>query len=155
VSCNALQWIGKASGSSGDLIGEHVSPLFAIETPDSSRIGQKLQTSRSFGYTSPLITKQRQIAELLGAHFDRHLVGHTGLTAAYTFSLPVVQGGDNDPNAHSPTEEDLSTAEGLAELGLSLEPAKEPVERLSIDHIERPPVDAVEAARENLVIGQA
>jgi uncharacterized protein (TIGR03435 family) len=28
---------------------------------------------------------------------------------------------------------------GLAELGLRLETAKEPVERLSLDHIERPP----------------
>ncbi|HUZ93439.1 MAG TPA: TIGR03435 family protein [Edaphobacter sp.] len=86
-----------------------------------------------------LLTKQQQLAELLGAHFDRHVVDHTGLTAAYTFSLPVAQGDDNDPKADSPTEQDLSTAECLAELGLRLKTAKEPVERLSMDDIERPP----------------
>jgi uncharacterized protein (TIGR03435 family) len=84
-------------------------------------------------------TTMSQLAQLLGAHFDRHVVDRTGLTAAYNFSIPVIQGGDNDPFAHRPTEEDLSTAEGLADLGLHLETAKESVEKLSIDHIERPP----------------
>jgi uncharacterized protein (TIGR03435 family) len=83
-------------------------------------------------------TTMSQLAELLGAHTDRHVIDRTGLTAAYNFSIPVIQGIPYDPFAHLPTGEDLSTAEGLADLGLHLETAKEPVNELSIDHIERP-----------------
>jgi uncharacterized protein (TIGR03435 family) len=83
-------------------------------------------------------TTMSQLAQLLGAHLDKHVVDRTGLTAAYTLSIPVIQGGGYDPYVHRPTEEDPSTAEGLADLGLHLETAKEPVEKLSIDHIERP-----------------
>jgi uncharacterized protein (TIGR03435 family) len=84
-------------------------------------------------------TKMSQLAQLLGAHLDKHVVDRTGLTGAYNFSIPVIQGGGFDPYVHRPTEEDPSTAEGLADLGLRLETAKEPVEKLSIDHVERPP----------------
>jgi uncharacterized protein (TIGR03435 family) len=102
----------------------------------------RTQTGRTVNWVRDVAyfqdTTMSQLSELLGAHFDRHVVDRTGLTAAYTFSMPVVQGGDNDPNAHYPTPDDLSPAEGLNALGLHLETAKEPVERLSIDHIERP-----------------
>jgi uncharacterized protein (TIGR03435 family) len=79
-----------------------------------------------------------QLAQLLGTHLDRHVVDRSGLTAAYTFSMPLAFGGDNDPNAHVPTQDDLSTEEGLSVLGLRLETAKLPMDKLSIDHIERP-----------------
>jgi uncharacterized protein (TIGR03435 family) len=79
-----------------------------------------------------------QLAVLLGTHFDRHVVDRTGLTAPYNFSMPLAFGGDNDPTAHIPTQDDLSSAEGLAALGLRLETAKLPIDKLSIDHIERP-----------------
>jgi uncharacterized protein (TIGR03435 family) len=82
-------------------------------------------------------TTMPQFAELLGGHLDRHVVDRTGLTDAYTFSVPLAFGGI-DPNLHVPTQDDLSTAEGLAALGLRLETAKLPVDKLSIDHIERP-----------------
>jgi uncharacterized protein (TIGR03435 family) len=59
-----------------------------------------------------------QLAQLLGTHLDRNVVDRSGLTAPYTFSIPLAFGGDNDPNAHIPTQDDLSTAEGLADLGL-------------------------------------
>jgi uncharacterized protein (TIGR03435 family) len=79
-----------------------------------------------------------QLAQLLGTHLDRNVVDRSGLTAPYTFSIPLAFGGGNDPNAHIPTQDDLSTAEGLAALGLRLETAKLPMDKLSIDHIERP-----------------
>ena len=79
-----------------------------------------------------------QLAQLLGTHLDRNVVDRSGLTAPYTFSIPLAFGGDNDPTAHIPTQDDLSTAEGLAALGLRLETGKLPMDKLSIDHIERP-----------------
>jgi uncharacterized protein (TIGR03435 family) len=78
-----------------------------------------------------------QLAQLLGTHLDRSVVDRTGLTTPYTFSITLGFGGV-DPNAHVPTQDDLSTAEGLADLGLRLETANLPVDKLSIDHIERP-----------------
>ena len=78
-----------------------------------------------------------QFAELLSGHLDRHVVDRTGLTGAYTFSLPLAFNGI-DPNGHYPSSDDLSTVEGLSLLGLHLETAKVPTERLSIDRIERP-----------------
>jgi uncharacterized protein (TIGR03435 family) len=77
-------------------------------------------------------------AELLTAHYNRHILDRTGLTDLYNFSLPVLQGKGNDPTEHWPTEDMPSTEEGLAKLGLHLESAKVPVGRLSIDHIDRP-----------------
>jgi uncharacterized protein (TIGR03435 family) len=82
-------------------------------------------------------TTMPQFAELLGGHLDRHVVDRTRLTDAYTFSVPLAFGGI-DPNGHYPSPDDLSTAEGLAALGLRLETAKLPMDKLSIDHIERP-----------------
>jgi uncharacterized protein (TIGR03435 family) len=82
-------------------------------------------------------TTMPQFAELLGGHLDRHVVDRTGLTGAYTFSVPLAFGGI-DPNGHYPSPDDLSTVEGLSILGLHLETSKAPTERLSIDHIERP-----------------
>jgi uncharacterized protein (TIGR03435 family) len=79
-----------------------------------------------------------QLAQLLGTHLDRNVVDRSGLTAPYTFSIPLAFGGNNDPTAHIPTQDDLSTAEGLADLGLRLETGKLPMDKLSVDHIERP-----------------
>jgi uncharacterized protein (TIGR03435 family) len=76
--------------------------------------------------------------EMLTAHYDRRVVDHTGMKGWYNFSVPVLFGPGNNPNDHKPTEDSPSTAEGLAKLGLRLESAKEPVDRVEIDHVERP-----------------
>ena len=83
-------------------------------------------------------TTMSQFAELLTAHYDRHVVNRTGLTDAYNFSVTVLQNGNDYPTEHWPTEDTPSTAEGLAVLGLRLESGKVAVDRLAIDHVERP-----------------
>jgi uncharacterized protein (TIGR03435 family) len=82
-----------------------------------------------------------QFAELLTAHYDRHVVNRTGLKDAYNFSVTVLQRGNDYPTEHWPTDDTPSTAEGLAVLGLRLENAKAPVERVHIDRVERPAED--------------
>lgn len=83
-------------------------------------------------------TTMSQLAELLTAHYDRHVVNRTGLKEPYNFSVTVLQKGDDYPTEHWPTEDTPSTAEGLAVLGLRLESAKVAVERVEIEHVERP-----------------
>jgi uncharacterized protein (TIGR03435 family) len=83
-------------------------------------------------------TTMSQFAELLTAHYDRHVVNRTGLKDAYNFSVTVLQRGNDYPTEHWPTDDTPSTAEGLAVLGLRLENAKAPVERVHIDRVERP-----------------
>ena len=77
-------------------------------------------------------------AELLTAHYNRRIVDRTGLKGPFNFSVIVLQGTGNDPSDHRPTEDTPSTIESLANLGLRLESAKVPVDRLAIDHVERP-----------------
>jgi uncharacterized protein (TIGR03435 family) len=79
--------------------------------------------------------------EMLTAHYDRRVVDHTGLTGKYNFAVPVLFGPGNNPNDHKPTEDSPSTAEGLSKLGLRLESAKAPVERIAVEHVERPAED--------------
>jgi uncharacterized protein (TIGR03435 family) len=86
-------------------------------------------------------TTMSRFAELLTAHYDRRIVDRTGLPGVYNLSLTVLQGTGNDPTEHWPTDDTPSTAEGLAVLGLRLESAKVPVDRIEIDYVERPAVD--------------
>lgn len=79
-----------------------------------------------------------QFAGVLTAHLNHRVIDRTGLTGFFNFSVPLVLGTGMDPSAHYPTDDDPSTMEGLAALGLRLESSKQPIERLSIDHIERP-----------------
>jgi uncharacterized protein (TIGR03435 family) len=80
------------------------------------------------------------LAEILTANMDRVVADHTNLTDRYTFVLPF--GGSNmEPDSHLGGEDGPTIKDGLEQLGLRLEPAKGPVERLVIDHIEEPEVD--------------
>jgi uncharacterized protein (TIGR03435 family) len=83
------------------------------------------------------------LAEVLSLHLDRVVVDRTNLTERYTFELPLIPGDGIDPAMamHVNGEEFPSTSDGLYQLGLRLETAKGPVERLVIDHIERPEED--------------
>ena len=100
------------------------------------------QTGRvlnSIGVTSYFQQESMSLfAELLTSHYNRRIVDRTGLKGPFNFSVTVLQGTGNDPSEHKPTEDTMSTVESLAKLGLRLESAKVPVDRLAIDHIERP-----------------
>jgi uncharacterized protein (TIGR03435 family) len=104
-----------------------------------------VQTDRTFNWIGMTIHLQAftmaELAEVLTVQMDRVVADHTNLTDRYTFALPL--GGMNlEPDSRMGPGEDAPTLEdGLEQLGLRLEPAKGPVERLVIDHIEKPQED--------------
>lgn len=102
----------------------------------------RLQTGRASDYMGTTAYFQNftmaDFAEVLSIHLDRVVADHTGLTGGYIFSMPWVPGDDLDPSVRM-NGDGPSTQEGLAALGLKVVSTKAPVERLTIDHIERPP----------------
>jgi uncharacterized protein (TIGR03435 family) len=85
------------------------------------------------------------LAEIFSNRMDRVVADHTNLTGQYTFVMPVFGGINMEPDSHIGPGEDAPTVEDVFEqLGLQLKPAKGPVERLVIDHIEQPSVDGAE-----------
>jgi uncharacterized protein (TIGR03435 family) len=80
------------------------------------------------------------LAEVMIVNMDRVVADHTNLPDWYTFALPL-GGHDMEPDSHLGGEDAPTIQDGLEQLGLRLEPAKGPVERLAIDHIEKPEED--------------
>jgi len=80
------------------------------------------------------------LASFLTSVADREVINKTGLTGRYDFSLPrpasmhAPSAGANADTAYA----DPSIFEVLQGLGLKLEPAKEQIETLVIDHVEKP-----------------
>jgi uncharacterized protein (TIGR03435 family) len=102
--------------------------------------GDKPSEGPSLGYQLGQLSGQRipmaELAELLSDWLDCDVLDRTGLKGEYDFTLKwkPFQGEAHMLNASEPS---LSAA--LQEqLGLKLEPAKNPVEVLIIDHIEKP-----------------
>lgn len=93
------------------------------------------------GYTSYFQGfSMADLAEILSANMDRVVADRTNLTGPYSFVLPF--GGSNmEPDSHLGGEDGPTIKDGLEQLGLRLEPAKAPVERLAVDHIEKPEED--------------
>jgi uncharacterized protein (TIGR03435 family) len=87
-------------------------------------------------------TTMANLAEILSVYMDRAVADHTNLTGPYIFALPLGGNKNMEPDSHLGGGEDAPTIEdGLEQLGLRLEPAKGPDERLVIDHIEKPEED--------------
>jgi uncharacterized protein (TIGR03435 family) len=80
------------------------------------------------------------LATIMSANMDRVVADHTNLPGKFTFSLPFT-GGNMQPDSHLGGPDGPTLEDGLEQLGLKLAPAKAPVERLTIDHIEKPQVD--------------
>jgi uncharacterized protein (TIGR03435 family) len=67
---------------------------------------------------------------------DRPVIDHTGLTGKYTIKLVATPEFRINNN---PRPDDLSVFEAIQQqLGLKLEPRKEPIEVLVVDHVEKP-----------------
>ncbi len=82
------------------------------------------------------------LAEILSNRMDRVVADHTNLPDRYNFVMPVFGGINMEPDSHIGPSEDAPTVQDVFEqLGLRLEPAKGPVERLVIDNIEKPEED--------------
>ena len=71
---------------------------------------------------------------------DKPVIDQTGLKGFFSFPLPIMPGTGNDLNTRL-GDDGATLAEGFRGIGLKLEPAKAPVSRLVIDHIERPPAN--------------
>lgn len=80
------------------------------------------------------------LAEVMTINMDRVVADHTNLPDRYTFALPLA-GHDMEPDSHMGDENAPTIEDGLEQLGLRLVPAKASVERLVIDHIEKPEED--------------
>jgi uncharacterized protein (TIGR03435 family) len=80
------------------------------------------------------------LAEVLTINMDRLVADHTNLPDRYNFALPMA-GHDMEPDSHMFDDNAPTIEDGLEALGLRLVPTKAPVERLVIDHIEKPEED--------------
>jgi uncharacterized protein (TIGR03435 family) len=80
------------------------------------------------------------LAEVMSNDMDRLVADHTNLPGRYTFALPLA-GQDMEPDSHMFDENAPTLEDGVEALGLRLVPTKAPVERLVIDHIEKPDED--------------
>jgi len=81
------------------------------------------------------------LATALSEKSDRPIVDSTGLTGHYTFSLsqPAAnRGPSTTPDASPDLNPNPAMSDVLKAIGLDLKPAKQQVEFLVIDHIERP-----------------
>ena len=72
----------------------------------------------------------------MSSHSDRPIHDKTGLTGKYDITFRSEPPPPPQAGASMDASPDLST--GMDQLGLKLESAKDPVEILVIDHIERP-----------------
>jgi uncharacterized protein (TIGR03435 family) len=81
------------------------------------------------------------LAALLTEKSDRPVLDKTGLTGRYSIDIreparmAAPSAGQNDPTED---EQRPAVADALRNLGLELKPAKEQVEKLVIDHVEKP-----------------
>jgi uncharacterized protein (TIGR03435 family) len=81
------------------------------------------------------------LAALLTSKSDRTVLDKTGLTGRYSFDIREPQrmaAPSANPNGSGEDESRPAVADALKSVGLELRPAKEQVEMLVIDHVERP-----------------
>lgn len=116
------------------------------KTGDETKLpGGIVQTGRTYNWIGTTIHLQgftmAELATVLSVQTNRVVTDHTNLTDRYAFAVPLF-GMNLEPDSRMGFTEDAPTLEdGLEQLGLRLEPAKGPVERLVIDHIEKPEED--------------
>jgi uncharacterized protein (TIGR03435 family) len=123
-------------------VDKHGSKLKPYQPGDKQKLPDgRLQEGRVVDYMGEMEYGQAQtvgeIAGALTAHLDRMVLDRTGLTGQYNFVLPVILGDKLTPQ-HRWTDDSPSIAEGLADLGLKLQPATVPAEQLVVDHLDPP-----------------
>lgn len=114
--------------------------------PDAATKTDVLPSGRGmfhFQYTNVSLS---ELVIRIAPDFDRPLIDNTGLAGGYDFSLEYVH--NVDTSKWSPEEKAAlekagpidgpSLASALQQLGLKVVPAKDSVEVLVVDHVERP-----------------
>jgi uncharacterized protein (TIGR03435 family) len=115
--------------------------------PDEPRpVGPTLPGGGAIGQGADGVTHMynltmQMLATVLGEKTDRPVIDKTGLTGHYSFDIRE-PANDAAPSAAPDASHDddarPAIADVLKSLGLELKPAKEQVEFLVIDHVERP-----------------
>ncbi|HEY5055820.1 MAG TPA: TIGR03435 family protein, partial [Acidobacteriaceae bacterium] len=83
----------------------------------------------------------QMLAAVLGEGSDRPVIDKTGLSGHYSIDIrePQRMAAPSASPGGSPEEDNRpAIADALKSVGLELKPAKEPVEFLVIDHVDRP-----------------
>lgn len=104
--------------------------------PGGGRMGQNPDGATHFSNFSMGL-----LAALLSSKSERPVIDKTGLTGRYTlnvFEPQQMAAPSVSPNGQSEDERRPAVADALKSVGLELKSAKEPVEFLVIDHVERP-----------------
>lgn len=119
----------------GLVVGKN-GPKFKASDPD-----EKSSVSVTQGPVSRMVFSNKPISELvrllnLGLA-DRPVVDKTGLKASYDFALEFSRGSTNG-DAADPTGISIFTAV-QEQLGLKLDPAKDPMEVFVVDHVDKNP----------------
>jgi uncharacterized protein (TIGR03435 family) len=131
-----------------------VMPLYALVTSrramklkEASENGSRSGCTRSFATSPPaslaatcLRMSAADIAQattaLAPGYFDRPVVDMTGLTGLYDFTIEWITRGESVNGSDGPT---IFTA--VEQLGLKLEPRKQSMDIIIVDHAEEKPVE--------------
>jgi uncharacterized protein (TIGR03435 family) len=130
-----------------DLVVTRGGPKFQETRPDEPRPagptlpGGGVMGQGADGATHMYNMPMSVLAALLTSKSDRTVLDKTGLTGRYSIDLhEPAQMAAPSAGQDGPTEEDRRPAvsDALKSVGLELKPAKEQVEKLVIDHIDKP-----------------
>jgi len=130
-----------------ELVVAKSGPRFQETKPDEPRPtgntlpGGGVMQQGADGATHMYNLSMNLLAALLTSKSDRTVLDKTGLTGRYSFDIREPQqmaAPSTDPNGSSEEERRPAVADALKAVGLELKPAKEQVEMLVIDHVEKP-----------------
>ena len=116
-------------GKNGPKFKEHVGDTPPIEPPTISSTFARLKyVNRSMADLVRIITNE----------VDRPVLDRPGLTGGYDFTLEYTRTNRDLTSIDSPDADKSIFSAVQEQLGLKLNPAKEPVDILVIDHAEKP-----------------
>ena len=130
-----------------NLVIAKTGPKFHETTPDEPRPaggtlpGGAVMGQGANGATHMYNMPMGVLAALLTSKSDRTVLDKTGLAGRYSIDIQEpaqVAAPSTNPNAPNEEEQRPAIADALKGLGLELKPAKEQVEKLVIDHVEKP-----------------
>ena len=113
-------------------------PKLKPAAPDAETVPHNSASGRNWGVTVGSMTMKR-LAELIESQgfLDRPVIDKTGLTGNYAVQLTYTP--DIPPNRGSDAPDDISIFTALVEqLGLRLQPGKEMIDTIVVDHVETP-----------------
>lgn len=112
-------------------------PKLKPSAPDASPTGYMHVEGRNYHATRARATMDDVVQAIANSFLDRPVVDKTGLTG--TYALDLIFTPDIRSNRGEPGPNDISIFTAVQEqLGLKLEPRKEPMEMLIVDSVEKP-----------------